>query len=135
MQDNKAVVTAFMRALGSGDLDTLQALITEDIQAVCTGTSVVSGTRHHADICAVAGFLGTVTRGGIDFQILSMTAEDERVSCEVQGYSTLVNGTAYNNQYHFLFFIRDRRVFRIREYIDTKLADEALGPLLQIASA
>lgn len=133
MEDHKAIVRRFLTALGKGDVDTLKTLITDDVAAVCTGTSIVSGTRNYADICTTAGFLNKVTRNGIEFRILTMTAEEDRVSCEVEGRSTLANGKSYNNQYHFLFFLRNGKVRILKEYIDTKLADETLGPLLQAA--
>ena len=133
MQDNKAIVQTFLEALGKGDVKSLQSLLSEDVQAICTGTSLLSGTRNYSDICAAAGFLGSVTQRGIDFRILTTTAEQDRVSAEVEGHSVLVDGRAYNNQYHFLFFFRDGRIYKLKEYIDTKLADAALGPLLQQA--
>ena len=134
IEANKAVVKAYLKALGGGDVEALKQVLTADVAAICTGTSLLSGTRNHADICAAAGFLGAVTKAGIDFRILAMTAEEDRVSCEVEGYSTLVSGQDYNNQYNFLFFIRDGRIWQIKEYIDTKLTDAVLAPLMQGAS-
>lgn len=133
LESNKAVVRAFLRALGAGDVAGLRAVISEDIVAVCTGTSLLSTTRKHADVCAAAGMLGAVTQSGIDFRILALTAEADRVSCEAEGRSTLRNGTPYNNQYHFLFTLRDGKVVSMKEYLDTKLVDAALGPLVQAA--
>ena len=130
MQDNKSIAKKFLAALGKGDVETLTGLLAPDMQAICTGTSVLSGTRAGAEIAGAAGMLSAITKNGIDFQVLTMTAEEDRVSVEVQGVSTLVNGVAYNNQYHFLFFIRDGKIYKLKEYIDTKLADETLAPLM-----
>lgn len=133
MQDNKSVVREFLSALGAGDAERLKSVITEDIAAICTGTSVLSGTRHHAEILATTAGLKQVTQNGIDFKILNLTAEDDRVACEAEGRSILVTGTPYNNQYHFLFTLRDGKVCGLKEYIDTKLADAVLGPLMTAA--
>jgi len=130
MSSNKQVVQAFITALGKGDVEGLKATISEDIEAICLGTSLLSGTRGYAEVLGAAGMLGQVTQHGIEFRIVSMTAEEDRVSAEFDGFSTLVNGQPYNNQYHFLFFIRDGRIYRMKEYIDTKLADAALGPFV-----
>ena len=130
MQNHKATVEKFLDALGNGDGETLATLITEDIAAICTGTSMLSATRGYAEVVGVAGMLKQITQNGIAFKILTMTAEADRVSCEAEGTSTLVNGVAYNNQYHFLFFFRDGKVCKIKEYIDTKLADATLGALM-----
>ncbi len=59
-----------------------------------------------------------------------MTAEEDRVSAEAKGHSTLVDGTRYDNDDQFLFTIRDGKILQIREYFCTKLVDEAFGPLL-----
>jgi limonene-1,2-epoxide hydrolase len=80
MPDNKQIMTEFLKALGSGDA-----------KAVCTGTSVMSGTRDKAALLDTLGLLRQVTRNGIEFKVLSMTAEADRVSCEFEGTSTLVN--------------------------------------------
>jgi ketosteroid isomerase-like protein len=131
MSDNKQIVREFIKALGEGDVAHLGTLLTQDVAAVCTGTSVLSGTRSYSEVCSAAGMLKSVAPQGIDFQILHLTAEADRVAAEVAGKATLINGTPYNNQYHFLFFLRDGRIFKITEYMDTKLVDAALGPLLR----
>jgi uncharacterized protein len=129
MPDNKTVVRQFLAALGRGDVERLKTLMTDDIQAIATGTGMLSGTRSLADICSAAGMLGQVTRSGIDFRVLTLTGEEDRVAAEVEGLSTLVNGAPYNNQYFFLFSIRNGRIYRMKEYMDTKLVDDVLGPL------
>lgn len=128
-QANKDIALTFLNALGSGDGATLRGVIAEDIKAVCTGTSILSGTREYAEIVAALDIFPTVTKGGLRFEIISMTAEEDRVSVEAQGHCELVTGAAYNNQYHFLFHIRDGRIYLLKEYIDTKLTDQLLAPL------
>jgi ketosteroid isomerase-like protein len=125
------VVEKFIAALGKGEGQVLGTLMTEDVAATCTGTSLVSGTRSYSDLVTVAGVLKQLIRNGISFRILTMTAEEDRVSCEVEGTSTLINDVPYNNQYHFLFFIRNGKIYKLKEYIDTKLADATLAPLMQ----
>lgn len=134
LESNKTVVRQFIECLGRGDVAGIETVIAPGIKAVCTGTSVLSGSRGHADICAAAAALSQMTRNGIEFHILSMTAEDDRVSCEAEGRSELVNGRAYNNEYHFLFYIEGGRIVGIREYMDSRLVDDALGPLLSGAA-
>jgi ketosteroid isomerase-like protein len=38
------------------------------------------------------------------------------------------NGRTYHNQYHFLFILRDGKIVRMKEYLDTMLAHEFLVP-------
>ena len=104
--------------------------MTQDVAAICTGTCVLSGTRGYSDICSAARMLKSVAPEGIEFDVLYLTAEADRVAAEIAGKATLINGTPYNNQYHFLFFLHDGRIYKIKEYMDTKLVDAALGPLV-----
>ena len=133
MADNKQVVREFLKALGSGDVEAMKKLLTEDAKAVCIGTCIMSGTRDKAEILAALTMLGQVTKNGIEFKILNMTAEADRVSCEFEGVSALANGTPYNNQYHFLVFLRDGKISLIKEYMDTKLVDDRFRPLMGAA--
>lgn len=134
MDDHKVLVRRFLTAVGKGDASALRELLCADAVAICTGTSLVSGQRDREQICAAAGMLRTISKDGIDFDVLSMTTEDDRVSCEAHGRSTLVSGAPYHNQYHFLFYFRDGRISQLKEYIDTKLADQVLAPLFQTSS-
>jgi len=135
MSDIKATAVAFLTALGQGDAERLGQLISPDICAICTGTSALSGARNYSDIYNTVGLLKTATRSGIEFRILTLTAEGDRVAVEAEGFSTLANGVPYNNQYHFLFFVRAGKVYKLKEYMDTKLVDAVLAPLVAAAAA
>lgn len=129
-QANKQVVRDFLSALGRGDASGLAAVLSPDVKAIATGTCFMSGTRDYDTVLSAAGQLGAITRDGIDFTILSMTAEEDRVSAEAKGRSVLVNGTPYDNEYHFLFTVQGGRIVQIREYFCTKLTEEAFAPLI-----
>jgi uncharacterized protein len=133
MNDNKTLVNAFLESLGTGNTERLKTLITEDFSAVATGTAIVSGTRSRDELLHAAQMLKAGTTNGIEFRVLNLTAEADRVAAEVEGYATFVSGLAYNNQYHFLFFIRDGKICKLKEYFDTKLADAVLGPSMAAA--
>jgi uncharacterized protein len=130
MRDNKSVVKEFLLGLGAGDVEKVRSVIAEDISAVCTGTCVMSTTRNHAEVLAAIGMLKQATKNGIEVRILNLTAEEDRVSAEWEGRATLANGKPYNNQYHFLCFVRNGRIYRINEYLDTKLVQEVFGPMM-----
>jgi ketosteroid isomerase-like protein len=127
---NKETVRRFFIALGSGDVATLKTLVTNDVEAITPGTAKISGTRNYDVILQLCEAFPKITKGGVEFRFLNLTAEDDRVACEMEGRSTLVNGTPYNNCYHFLVFFRDGKICRLKEYLDTKLGDEALGPFI-----
>ena len=47
-------------------------------------------------------------------------AEGDKVAIELVGRGELKNGRVYNNEYHLLMTIRDGKVARVREYLDTQ---------------
>jgi uncharacterized protein len=130
MPDNKQVVREFLQALGTGDAPRMMPLLADNIEAVAMGTCLMSGTRNKEQILSTLGLLSQSVKNGIDFKILHLTAEEDRVAAEVAGSSTMVTGGPYNNNYHFLFFIRNGQIYKIKEYFCTKLVEDTFGPLL-----
>lgn len=127
---NKENARKFLTAMGTGDAETVKSLITGDMTIVTTGTSKLSVTHDYNALLALAKGISKVTKAGIAFDFLNLTAEDDRVAVEAKGRSTLLDGTAYDNQYHFLIFFRDDKICRMHEYLDTKLVDTVLVPRL-----
>lgn len=129
-QANKDATVKLVQAIGRGDVDTIKSLVTEDMTIVTTGSSAISGTHTYADLMCFATAFPKIAKGGIEIKVLRLTAEENCVACEAQGRSTLINGAAYDNQYHFLMLFRDGRIYQMREYMDTKLVDAVLMPVL-----
>ena len=135
MHENKQVVVRFLEALGQADIPALAGLMAPGSVAICTGTCALSGSRGRETILGTAGLLKQVTKNGIRFHIVSMTAEDDRVSAEMRGECELVNGAVYNNEYHFLFTVKDGQITMMKEYLDTRMVDDILAPLFASAMA
>lgn len=129
---NKQVVRSYLAALGRADADGVGATLADDAIVTAIGTSFMSGSRSKEEVVATVGLLGSITQDGIAFDILHLTAEDDRVSAEVKGTATLVNGTPYNQEYHFLFHLRDGKIVRLGEYFCTKRTEECFGPILAV---
>lgn len=130
LEENKHAFKEFLLAIGRGDAAKVAALLTDDAQVTTMGSSIVSATRNRDEVVALISALNSVTKGGIELTFISFTAEEDRVSCEATGRSTLVTGGEYNNQYHMLATIREGKICSLREYIDTKYTDAALGPAM-----
>jgi ketosteroid isomerase-like protein len=71
--------------------------------------------------------LKEATLDGIAFSIISMTAEEGRVSAEAEGRSTLRSGKPHNNQYLFLFHIQHGQITRLKGYFCTKRREGAFS--------
>jgi ketosteroid isomerase-like protein len=135
LEANKAVARAFLVALGRADTARVSAVLHPDCRAIATGTCALSGHRDRDAVLATVDMLSQATREGIAFSIISMTAEEDRVSAEVEGRSILASGAPYNNQYHFLFRIRGGRITELKEYFCTKLVEDVLLPGMSARSS
>ncbi len=127
---NKQIARSFMNALSTGDVEAMSGIISKDIEALTTGTSVLSTNRNYDAVLEAVAGLKQATKNGIAVEIISLTEEGDRVVCEWKGSSEILTGTPYNNEYVFIFRIADGKVHRMTEYMDTKLADEVMGPML-----
>jgi hypothetical protein len=58
----------------------------------------------------------------MQFEPKAMVAEGSYVAVEATSYAELNNGRIYNNQHHLLFEIRNGKVLRVKEYMDTQHA-------------
>lgn len=55
-------------------------------------------------------------------------AEGDHVVVLAKGEVETVDGKTYNNDYCFVFRLSGEKIVEVREYMDTILADAALGP-------
>ena len=126
VERNKQIVREFFAALSGADVAKLDALYAEDFELWTAGTLPFSGTRGKAEALAGMDFVASLFPKGIRFEIRAMTAEGERVAVEAESFGTHASGLPYHNTYHFLVVIRDGKIRRFKEYMDTMHADEVL---------
>jgi ketosteroid isomerase-like protein len=62
------------------------------------------------------------------FEIHSVTADDDRVAIEANGFQALRDGTSYDNVYLWLFRFQDGKISSVRTYLDTALAERTFQP-------
>jgi len=128
---NKQVVLDFIAAMGRGDAGAAAPCITEDAYTLAKGFGRFAGVRTHDTILATIAAFRELMPQGMEPDILSVTAEGERVVVEFEGNGTLVNGEPYCNQYCMVFTLRDGRICQVNEYFCTILADRVLWPLVE----
>jgi uncharacterized protein len=68
---------------------------------------------------------------GLCPEIVSVTAEEDRVVVEFEGKATASDGTPYANNYCMVFTLRGGKIARVHEYFCSKLADDVLWPLVE----
>ena len=121
-EQNKQLAERMLDALSRADGDTVAELYAEDFELWTAGSLPFSGRKTRAE--SLAGFpqvLGAFPKG-LEFEIVAMTAEGERVAIEAVSRGVHVENGPYSNQYHFLMRARDGKIIEFKEYMDTEHA-------------
>jgi uncharacterized protein len=119
----KTTALSFLAHCFKGDMDAAMALLSSDATWWVLGNPdkiKVAGLR---DMARIERFLKNIRRGfpaGMDVSFEGVTAEGERVAIEASATARMADGRPYANRYHFLVQVRDSRVIRVREYLDTQ---------------
>lgn len=121
---NKQLVVAFMEAFSRGQTDKMLGMLTDSATWWVAGNFPLSGTWNKRAFADLLGGVAGSCKGPIRLTPKAFTAEGDRVAVETESYAELKNGRVYKNQYHFLFEIRDGKIERVREYLDTMHANE-----------
>lgn len=129
-ETSKRVARRFAETFSTCQYDEWGDLLADDAVYEFPGTSVVSGVFSKAEMIEKVKALPLLFPSGIQLEIRTMTAEEDRISVEAQGSAVSIAGEPYNNTYHMMFVIRDGRIKTAREYMDTKLADKLFGPFV-----
>ena len=118
---NKAVVSDFLATFSRGDVPGVLRRMADEATWWVSGTIAgMSGTYEKGAFGELLQGVKTVYKtGAMQFRPKSMIAEGPFVAVEADSYAELINGRVYSNQYHLLFEIRDGKVLRVKEYMDT----------------
>ena len=126
---NRALITKAFEGLRHGDPSHFMPLFAEDIEWRVMGSSAWS--RHAKGLANVerdlvgplfARFAGPYLN--IPELIL---ADGDHVVVLAKGDAETVEGKRYDNDYCFVFRMAGGKIVEVREYMDTILADAALG--------
>lgn len=115
----KKTVAHFMEVFSTGDANTTTALMTDDATWWVAGTTPISGTYDRDAFAKLLASVNDNCTGPIKLTPKDWTVDGARVAVEVESLTHTKTGRKYNNQYHFLFLVRDGKVAGVREYLDT----------------
>jgi ketosteroid isomerase-like protein len=118
-ESNKKVVLDFWDKFSQGRTKDVLAMMTDSATWWVAGSFPLSGTRDKKGMEELLKGIGDACEGPIKITPKGLTAEENRVAVEAESYVKLKNGRVYNNHYHFLIEVRDGKIDRIREYLDT----------------
>ena len=126
LDENKLTARKFLAASVQHDADRLAALMTDDATYWVQGKPHLfphAGEKTKAEIYRYMQ-TPSIFKDGLALTIGAVTAEENRVSVEVEVNGIAPTGKLYNNTYHYLFLFRDGKIARVKEYVDTYHAAE-----------
>lgn len=111
---NKQLALSYIDRMGHNDLDGALALAAADSRFWLAGPGDM-------DKEGLKRFLAPFNRMILNmrFDILSVTAEDDRVAVEAASTAELRNGKTYRNRYVFMFTARHGKLAGVKEYSDS----------------
>ncbi|WP_067468559.1 nuclear transport factor 2 family protein [Nocardia amamiensis] len=124
---NKAIVQSAWRAFAEHDFDRIAAFFTDDAEWLAparNATAVALGIPSHMiGRATIADFIANgfprLFAKDVTVTFHGLYAEGDRVIVEETMTATLANGNSYVNDYCFVFELRNGRIHRVREYMDT----------------
>jgi ketosteroid isomerase-like protein len=121
-REAQRVVERFMEVFSTGDAAATTALMSDTATWWVAGTTPISGSYSREDFAKLLQSVNDHCTGPIRLTPKAWTIDGERVAVEVQSLTHTHTGRTYNNQYHFLFLVRDGQIAGVREYLDTQHA-------------
>ena len=129
LEANKALVRRYFDAIRAADLAELEAVLDPAVRVWLPGIGELPGLVLEGRKPVLDDIDATLRElyDQMQPEILSVTAEEDRVAVEMRMQGRLVRtGGRYENHYFFLFWIRDGRIARIHEHLDTQRAARTL---------
>lgn len=127
---NKEIVGHAFDRLALADPGPFVAAMADDLVWIITGQSAWSRRfegKAEVERDLVAPLFRLFATPYYNFAERIIADDDGNVVVLAKGEVTTTTGHAYNNDYCFVMQLRDGRIVEIREYMDTALAERALG--------
>ncbi len=119
--DAKATVARFFATFSAGDVPGLLAMMDDEsswwVSGSVDGFSGEHGKQAFGKL--LAGVKDVYRDGALRITPHAMIAEGNFVAVEAEGWAELTNGRIYNSRYHFAVELREGKILRVREYMDS----------------
>jgi ketosteroid isomerase-like protein len=119
--DNKALVRAYFQAVSENRPADAWEMLAEDAIWEVGGHSPLTGSYTKPQLADLAErtILARLTEEGLRIELGRVLAEGDIVAAEFTGLGKRQDGKIYNNDYLFLLTVRDGKLWRCTEYLDT----------------
>jgi len=113
----------FLETLSSGDLEKIRATFHDEAVWQVQVKGILGEGAHRGKKAIVDEFLapvrGMFKPGDPKLNITSLASQGPLVLGEVEARGTFTDGRPYENLYVFVIEIKDGKVYRLREYMDS----------------
>lgn len=126
--DNKRIIEQAFEGLARANATAFLDAMADEITWIIMGQSRVSG-RYEGKAAIQNKLVPTLFANfATDYRNYAeeIIADRDRVVVLARGEVKTVRGEDYNNEYCFVFRMRDRQIVEVREYCDTALAEARL---------
>jgi ketosteroid isomerase-like protein len=127
---NKALVRKAYESMGEQGVSSFMDCLSDDVTWTFFGSHVfsgrLSGKREIEEKLLVP--MGEVVTS-FRFHVDNLIAEGDQVVVEGRGEAPTNDGRHYNNTYCIIVTVRDGKITRIREYLDSELVTSIFGHL------
>lgn len=121
LEANKKTCLNFFELATTGQIDAARALLHDEVEWWIVGDLPTSGTHKGPEaVMGLYGMLGQLLAPPIKLNFTAVTAEEDRVAIEMNSDCTFLDGRPYATDYHLLFRLKDGKIHRVKEYLDTK---------------
>lgn len=121
--ENKKLVLKFMELFSANDLENGLAMMSDDATWWVGGKKEMfplAGKMTKTEFRALLDNMFGLLPEGLKLIPKSLIAEGDKVAVECKSYGPSTRGgRVYENEYHFLFEVRDGKIQAVREYLDT----------------
>ena len=130
--ENKRIATGLLEDLSRGNTKAVLNAMAENATWWTAGNLPrLSGTKTKQEMSKLFDGLGSLFPKGLKITVDNAIAEGNYVAVEAHSYAEMKTGKIYQNKYHWLFEIRDKKVQTVKEYMDTVHAEEVLLELIE----
>ena len=112
IEQNKKIAEDLIKAVSAGNAEGIRTHMAPEASWWVMGFPRDRTMTRDQFIRAFCGIVRKVLLDGLNLNVLEMTAEGDLLALEAEGHAYTVEKKAYNNFYHFLFELRDRKVIR-----------------------
>lgn len=120
---SEQAVVDFFETLSTGDLDALAKLLHEDMSWEPMVRDIPGAGLHQGRDTVINAFLapvrGTFRLGDPKVHIDAMVSDGDRVMAETRAIGERADGKPYANRYAWAFELRDGKILKVREYMDS----------------